>query len=78
MVGANEGGTPLTFENRVHGIHFPSHDQDAAVQAIMDVIDSGQTMRDKCVPHARTFTWERSIGELAGLYDTVLERAQRL
>ena len=74
---ANEGGTPLTFEHRQHGIHFPSHDQDAAVQAVLDVLDAGETMKQACVPHARTFTWERAINDLEGKYFKVLSRASK-
>jgi glycosyltransferase involved in cell wall biosynthesis len=77
VVGANEGGTPLTFEHRQHGIHFPSHDQDAAVQAVLDVLDAGETMKQACVPHARTFTWERAINDLEGKYFKVLSRASK-
>ena len=73
VVGANEGGTPLTFENRQQGIHFPSHDQDAAVTAIVDVISAGNEMRDRCVPHAQKFTWENSIDELETFYLGILE-----
>ena len=77
VVGANEGGTPLTFTHRQQGIHFPSHDQPAAVQAILDVLDAGEQMRKDCVPHARTFTWERSIEDLQNKYFKVLDRASR-
>jgi glycosyltransferase involved in cell wall biosynthesis len=47
VVGANEGGTPLTFENKKHGIHFPPHDQNAAVDAIMAVLTAGDKMKNE-------------------------------
>jgi glycosyltransferase involved in cell wall biosynthesis len=75
VVGANEGGTPLTFENGQHGIHFPSHDQEAAVQAIVDVLSAGEKMKQLCVPHARTFTWKLAIDYLEQKYFKVIRRA---
>ena len=77
VVGANEGGTPLTFTNRRHGIHFPSHDQSAAVQAILDVLQNLGKMSIDCVPHARTFTWKKSMDDLQNFYFRVLNRSPK-
>ena len=78
VVGPNEGGTPLTFENNKQGSHYPSHDQNAAVNTIMAVIDAGEKMRKVCVPHARKFAWERVICNLEKKYFKVLDRATQL
>lgn len=70
--GPDAGGSQHTFEPEVHGYQYPRGDTAAAVEAVEKAIRAKKTLQAACLEHGRKHTWERTMDECLGFYDTVL------
>ena len=68
VVGPNAGGVPSTFDDDVHGFLYEAGNNSDAAAAIVRAIDQRERLVAAAVPHARSFTWERSVSELEQCY----------
>ncbi|MFC7203924.1 glycosyltransferase family 4 protein [Haloferax namakaokahaiae] len=74
VVGVNEGALEDTVVDGVTGYHYESGDLDGFRDGILHALDASDDLRQQCLARREEVSVERSVDQLAALYERVGKR----